>query len=458
MEKVAEPFEKEEQSIKHTARYNAVKLLNRYDRSDSYIDKLLARELKNESLSHQDKALMNEIINGVIRWRAKLDWILTGFYHGDYQKCLNLVKNAMRIAVYQMLFLNRIPIPAAINESVEIVKVIQGDKTAAIINGALRNIARNLENIRYPERGDDEVYFISVIFSHPKWMTKRWIERFGLREAEKLLEVNNERPYVPIRINTLKSNIKEIKSIFDAHKVAYRICKYNENSILLDSPKYDISASELFRTGKITIQDPAATLAATLANPKLDDYVIDICAAPGGKSFILAELMQNKGKILALDKHESKLRFIVEGAERLGIDIIKTDTGDASEYSTETLADIVLADVPCSGLGTIAKKPDIKWKREQEDIPKLASLQYQILSNASKLVKPGGAVIYSTCTIEPEENEDIINRFLSENQNFSIENAEKFISPELCQDGFYYSLPHKSRIDGAFAARLIRNS
>lgn len=457
MEKVAEPFEKEERNIKHTARYNAVKLLNRYDRSDSYIDKLLAHELKNESLSHQDKALMNEIINGVIRWRAKLDWILTGFYHGDYQKCLNLVKNAMRIAVYQMLFLNRIPIPAAINESVEIVKVIQGEKTAAIVNGVLRNIARNIDNIRYPERGDDEIYFISVIYSHPKWMTKRWIERFGLREAEQLLEINNERPYVPIRVNSLKSKIEEIKSIFDTHEVAYRQCRFNENSLLLDSPRYDISASELFRSGKITIQDPAATLVATLANPKPDDYVIDLCAAPGGKSFILAELMQNQGKIMALDKHESKLRFIVEGAERLGIDIIKTDTADASEYSTENLADIVIADVPCSGLGTIAKKPDIKWKREQEDIPKLASVQFKILCNAAKLVKIGGAIIYSTCTIEPEENENIISKFLSENPNFSLENAENFISPELCLDGFYYSFPHKSSIDGAFAARLIRN-
>lgn len=459
MEKVAESVEKnEERSIKNTARYHAVKLLNRYDRSDSYIDKLLSHELRNESLSSQDKALMTEIINGVIRWRAKLDWVLTGFYHGDYQKCLNLVKNAMRIAVYQIMFLNRIPIPAAIYESVEIVKIIQGDKTAAIVNGVLRNIARNLDNIRYPERGDDEIYFISVMYSHPKWLTKRWIERFGLREGEKLLDANNRRPYVAVRVNSLKSNSDEIKGIFDQHNVNYRSCKYNENSLLLDSPKYDLSASDLFRSGKITIQDPAATIVANLAKPKPGDFVIDLCAAPGGKSFILAEIMNNDGRILALDKHESKLRFINEGAERLSINIIKTDTGDAVEYLSEEQADVVLADVPCSGLGTISKKPDIKWKREPEEIPKMVNLQRAILENASKLVKLGGVLVYSTCTTEPEENEDNINWFLAEHPEYVLEDASNYISPELCNDGFYYSIPHNTDMDGAFAARLMRKS
>ncbi len=446
----------EERTIQNTARYHAVKLLNRYDRSDSYIDKLLSHELRNESLSSQDKALMTEIINGVIRWRGKLDWILTGFYHGDYQKCLNLVKNAMRIAVYQIMFLNRIPIPAAINESVEIVKTIQGDKTAAIVNGVLRNIARNLDNIRYPERGDDEIYFISVMFSHPKWMTKRWIERYGLREGEKLLDANNQRPYVAVRVNNLLSNPEEIRTIFEQHNVSFRLCEHNESSLLLDSPKYDLTASDLFRSGKITIQDPAAAIVAQLANPKAGDFVLDLCAAPGGKSFILAELMQNEGKIIALDKHESKLRFINEGAERLAISIIKCDTGDATEYTSEELADMVIADVPCSGLGTISKKPDIKWKREPEEITKMVVLQRNILENAGKLVKAGGVLVYSTCTTEPEENEENVRWFLEQHPEFTLDNAENHIDENLCKDGFYVSLPHITAMDGAFGARLVK--
>ncbi|MBS3999365.1 MAG: 16S rRNA (cytosine(967)-C(5))-methyltransferase RsmB [Desulfobulbaceae bacterium] len=457
MEKVTGSMEKiEERTIQDTARYHAVKLLNRYDRSDSYIDKLLSHELRNESLSSQDKALMTEIINGVIRWRGKLDWVLTGFYHGDYQKCLNLVKNAMRIAVYQIMFLNRIPIPAAINESVEIVKTIQGEKTAAIVNGVLRNIARNLDNIRYPERGDDEIYFISVMFSHPKWMTKRWIDRYGLREGERLLEANNQRPYVAVRVNNLLSNPDEIKSIFEQHNVAFRLCEHNESSLLLDSPKYDLTASDLFRSGRITIQDPAAAIVAQLADPKPGDFVIDLCAAPGGKSFILAELMENEGKIIALDKHESKLRFINEGAERLSINIIKCDTADAIEYTSEEQADMVLADVPCSGLGTISKKPDIKWKREPEEIAKMVILQRNILENAGKLVKPGGVLVYSTCTIEPEENEDNILWFLESHPEFTLDYAENHIDANLCKNGFYVSLPHLTGMDGAFGARLVK--
>lgn len=434
----------------------AVKVLNRFDRSDSYIDKLLNSELKHEHLIHQDKALLTELVNGVIRWRGKIDWILTGFYHGDYQKCLNLVKNSMRIALYQMMFLNRIPIPAAIFESVEVVKKIQGDKTAAIVNGVLRNIARNLDNIRYPDRAEDEVYYFAVLHSHPKWLVKRWMERFGLHEAESLMEYNNQRPYIPVRVVSTNSDMDEIKNTFNTYKISFRESPYFPNSLLLESPRYDITASELFKKGKITIQDPAAALSIKLADPKPGNVVIDLCAAPGGKSFLIAEMMNNQGKVIAVDKHQSKLHFITEGAERLGFDIIETTTRDAESHKFTETADLVFADVPCSGLGTISKKPDIKWKKESEDITKLVVHQRQILENASKIVKPGGVVVYSTCTIEPEENENNINWFLSRHEDFMLDRAENYLPKELCQNGFYTSIPYLTKMDGAFAARLIR--
>ena len=440
-----------------TARMLAVKILNRYDRSDSYIDKLLAHALNNEKLIQQDKALLTELVNGVVRWRARLDWILTGFYYGDYQKCLNLVKNAMRIALYQMTFLNRIPTPAAIYESVEIVKIIQGEKTAGIVNGVLRNIARNIDNIRYPDKGlEDESYFYSIYYSFPKWMIKKWIDRYGSENALNLINYYNTRPYVPIRVNTLKTLPEEIIEIFETHKVAFRKIKYEEDSLLLDSPRYDISQSEIFRNGLITIQDPSATISAKLAQPKPDDLVFDLCAAPGGKSFVIAELMNNKGKIIAMDKHSSKLRFIKEGAERLGIDIIETVEADATNFEYSQLADVVFVDAPCSGLGTLSKKIDIKWKREPEDIPILVNLQKQIIDNAVKLVKIGGVLLYSTCTIEPEENDDNIKYLLEKYPNYEVDPAEKYIDPELCRNGYYSTIPHIHGIDGAFAARLIR--
>jgi 16S rRNA (cytosine967-C5)-methyltransferase len=457
MEKVTD-FEENYKNSSYTpgVRNLAVKILNRYDRSDSYIDKLLSHELKHEHLIHQDKALLTEIVNGVIRWRGKIDWVLTGFYHGDYQKCLNLVKNAMRIALYQMLYLNRIPIPAAIFESVEVVKKIQGEKTAAIVNGVLRNIARNIENIRYPDRGEDEVYYFAVLHSHPKWMVKRWIDRFGIQDTEKLMIYNNQRPYTAVRVVSTNANIDEIKEIFNTHKIVFRESIYNPYSLLLESPRYDISASELFKSGKITIQDPSASLATRLSDAKPGNNVIDLCAAPGGKSFMIAEMMINEGKILAIDKHDSKLRFIKEGAVRLGLNIIETSARDSEVHKFTETADIVFADVPCSGLGTISKKPDVKWKKESEDLYKLVPHQRQILENAAKIVKKGGAIIYSTCTIEPEENEENIEWFLSNHPEFKLDPAENYLPAEVCKDGYFYSIPFITKMDGAFAARLIK--
>lgn len=442
-----------------TARMLAVKILNRYERSDSYIDKLLSVALKNEKLIQQDKALLTELVNGVIRWRARLDWVLTGFYYGDFQKCLNLVKNAMRIALYQMTFLNRIPIPVAIYESVEIVKVVQGEKTAGIVNGVLRNIARNIENIRYPDKGvGDDSFYYSVYYSFPKWLVKKWMERFEINEMISLMNQFNARPYVAIRVNTLKTLIEEIKEIFDTHNVNYRTIKYDEDSLLLDSPKYDISQSEIFKNGLITIQDPSATIAAKLSRAKEGNLVFDLCAAPGGKSFVIAEMMNNKGKIISLDKYSSKLRFIQEGAKRLGIEIIQTMEADATTFEYNELADIVFVDAPCSGIGTLSKKVDIKWKRDIKDLPNLVDLQKKIIDNAVKLVKIGGILLYSTCTIEPEENEGIISYILRNYPNFELDPAEKYIDKDLCRDGYYCPLPHTNGIDGAFAARLIRKS
>lgn len=438
------------------ARYTAVKLLSRYERSDSYIDKLLAYELSNAELSPQDKGLLTEVVNGVIRWKLKLDWILTGFYHGDYQKCLNIVKNAMRVALYQILFLNRIPVPAAINESVEIVKKIQGIKTAAIVNGVLRNISRNIENVRYPEKSDDVIYYFSIIYSHPKWMIKRWIDRLGENQTEKLLFTNNRRPYTNIRINTLKSNFDFVIDYLKESGIEYYVSHYMKHSILLKTPRKDIAHTELFTDGMITIQDTSATLAASLTAPKPGDTVVDLCSAPGGKSFYIAELLQNQGKVYAIEKYPSKLRFIEEGSERLGITCIESVTDDARTVTLPEQADIVFADVPCSGMGTLSKKPDIKWKREPEDIILLVKLQRDILENAATLVKPGGVLVYSTCTIEPEENSENIMWFLQNHPEFEIDPAENYLPMDLCSDGFMQTYPHIQNMDGAFAARLVK--
>lgn len=438
------------------ARYIAIKLLSRHERSDSYLDKLLEYEMKNSELNPMDQALLNEIVNGVCRWKGKLDWILTGFYKGDYQKCLNIVKNAMRVALYQIIYLTRVPIHAAVNESVEVVKKIQGEKTANIVNGVLRNIVRNLDNVRYPEPEEDLVYYYATTLSHPKWMVKLWLDRYGKEECELLLAANNEKPNISLRVNTLKTSPDKFYAHLEKNKVPYAVSPYLFESFYIKTPRRSIDSTEAFKNGMITVQDVSATLAVMLAKPQSGMNVIDLCAAPGGKSFLLAELMKDEGKVLAVEKYSSKLRFIQEGAERLGLNTIITTSGDATSITSDEEFDIVFADVPCSGLGTLSKKPDIKWKREPEDIIKLIALQREIITNAARLVKVGGVLLYSTCTIEPEENSQNVEWFLAQHSNFRLDPADKHLPDIVCKDAYMQTFPHLHKIDGAFAARLIR--
>ncbi|MBU3679316.1 MAG: 16S rRNA (cytosine(967)-C(5))-methyltransferase RsmB [Candidatus Kapabacteria bacterium] len=440
-----------------TARGIAVKLLSRYENSDAYIDKLLDGELRRTELEAADRALVTELVNGTVRWQSRIDWILMGFYHGEFAKCLPLVKNALRIALYQMMFLSKIPAPAAINESVEIVKRIKGDRHAGIVNGVLRNILRNVQSIRYPDRKENEVLYLSIHTAHPAWMVRRYVDRFGSEEAEALLSANNHRPMLTLRVNGLRTSIEAVTEQLTTSEIKFEVSPVHSNSIQITSLR-DIRSLSLFAEGLVSVQDASASLAVHLANPKPGMKVIDLCAAPGGKAIMAAELMQNKGSVVALEKYESKLPFISDNAKRLGTSIVSPEQGDAREYRSRELADIVLVDAPCSGLGTLSKKPDIKWRRQIDDIRKMVATQRAILSNAATLVKVGGCIVYSTCTIEPEENVDAVQWFLEANSNFVLEPAETLLSADVCKDGYLQTFPHKHHCDGAFAARLVRKS
>jgi 16S rRNA (cytosine967-C5)-methyltransferase len=439
------------------ARGTAVKLLCRYESSDSYIDKLLDGELRRGELQQADKALVTELVCGTVRWQARLDWILAGFYHGDYPKCLPIVRNALRIALYQMLFLSKIPPAAAINESVEIVKRFKGDKSAGIANGVLRNILRNITNLRYPPKDDDLATHLAVLYSHPKWMVKRYIDRYGDAGAEELMAANNHRPMLTLRVNAFKSSIDEVTQALTQAEIKWEPSPVHPGSIMITSLR-DVRASPLFEQGMITIQDASASLAVQLASPKPGMTVYDLCAAPGGKAVHAAELMQNTGKLIALEKYESKLALISENASRAGVTIVEPMVGDAATFAPEGPADLVLVDAPCSGLGTMSKKPDIKWRRTMEDVRSMARFQASILDHAATLVKAGGTVVYSTCTTEPEENAMIVQDFLNRHTNFTLDDAAKYVDAAVVVDGMVQTLPHKHRCDGAFAARLVKTS
>jgi 16S rRNA (cytosine967-C5)-methyltransferase len=296
-----------------SARGTAVKLLSRYESSDSFIDKLLEGELRRSELSPADKALVTELVNGTVRWQSRLDWILTGFYHGEFAKCLPLVKNSMRIALYQMLFLSKIPPPAAINESVDIVKRVKGDRHAGVVNGVLRNILRNITNIRYPAKEENVVLYDSIVYAHPQWMVRRYHDRFGAQAAEQLLQANNQRPMLTLRVNTLVTDTATVERELQEADIKYEQSPIHANSLLINSLR-EIRNLPLFEAGHVSVQDASASLAVQLADPKPGMTVYDLCEAHGGKAIYAAELMQNKGKITALEMYESKLRFNAENA------------------------------------------------------------------------------------------------------------------------------------------------
>lgn len=433
----------------------AVKILNRVERTDAYLDKLLDYEMRNSELNGPDKALLFEIVHGVIRWMGRLDWVLNGFYKGQFSKAIPNLKNGLRVALYQILFLDRVPDHAVVNEAVEFVKKLQGQKPADLTNAILRNIIRNKAQIRYPDPEEDLPGYLSAYYSHPSWMVKRYLERFGREDTEKLLAANNEKPYLTLKINTLKTNSEEFRKLLNSVNLKFNLGKYIPEFFQLQNLT-NITAWEYFSKGYFNIQDESAGLACKLVDAKPGMRVLDLCAAPGGKTAYLAEAMENTGEIIALDRYESRLNIMRKNIERLGITCIKTIEANALEYE-DTGFDRVLADIPCLGSGTLSKKPDIKWKKDLFDLRKISRTQYELIEKAAKMVKPGGILVYSTCSIEPEENSEVVLRFLNEHPEFKIENAaEEFPAEVVDQYGFIQTLPQRDHMDGAFAAKLIR--
>ena len=418
------------------ARKVAVKALTEVSNNKAYSNIILNKVFDNNPMNHTEKAFATALFYGVLDRKLSIDYIISIFVKKGLKKITPITLEALRIAVYQIYFMDKVPDSAAVNESVNIVKASKERFNASFVNGVLRNILREKPNLP----SDDSIESLSVRYSCPKWIINSFVNDYGIDSAKKLLDASLQKPPVTLRVNTVKITADELINMLENDGLKAE--KLNENAINILSG-IDVKDSKCYKQGLFHIQDLASQKSIEKLDLKPQMRVLDLCSAPGGKSFTAASIMENTGEILSFDLYEKRVELIDKGAKRLDFDIIKVQVGDATEYKKEIGAfDAVICDVPCSGLGVIRRKPEIKYK-DIEDFKELQSIQKKILENASRYLKQNGKILYTTCTLRCDENENIVSDFLKNNNNFTLEYEKTY-------------MPHIDGTDGFFCALLIK--
>lgn len=444
--------------MEDNARFVAVKTLCEIEENKAYSNIKLSQNFRKYDLNHIDRSFATEILYGTLRWKLKIDYILQKFSKMPLNKVSNWGLSTLRTAVYQIFYMDKVPDFAVVNQAVDIVK-IKEKNAGAFVNAVLRNILRNkdeYENIDIK----DKIKQMSIKYSHPEWYIRYFLKQFSEEFVMELMIKNNTPPEMIIRVNTLKCSQDELIDLLSEKGI--KVTKGEVKDALIVSGLSMIEKSEEYLNGLFQIQDQSSMLSSIILNPAPLDTVFDMCSAPGGKATHIAQIMHNNGEIAAFDIHSHKLKLINENAKRLGINIISAKLKDSTIYdeSLESSADKVLVDAPCSGLGLIRKKPEIKWNVKPDDLNNLSKIQTDILFNSSKYVKHGGSIVYSTCTITREENEDVVDCFIKENKNFELQNIcsdipEKFVT-DTCSDGYIKLFSNIHNTDGFFIAKFRR--
>ena len=440
-----------------TAREVAAFTLFSMEEEGAWSDGALHHYLERARLSPKDRALATRLAYGVIQNEMLCDWYLRRFSSVRLQKIQPRVKICLRLGIYQLVLSDRIPAHAAVSETVGLIRhyAHSTERTIGFANGILRAIALAAEKDTLPRLDcPDKESFYSLRYSHPEWLVRLLSSQYGQKETAAILAANNEIAPVSIRVNQQKAERDAVYRQLTAEGFSVHLHDKAESMLWADSG--DIAAHPLFQEGAVTIQDTASAVCVEVLDPKPNTFVIDCCAAPGGKTFYIAERMGNQGKIYACDIYAHKLEKIQQGAERLGLSIIQTSLQDAAELREGWMeeADFVLCDVPCSGMGIIRKKPEIRYKDAQET-QALPEIQIQILKNCAQYVKPGGILVYSTCTILQRENEDVVQSFLQTHAEFEAVPIVHSVFGT-ADTGMITLLPSVHGTDGFFIAKLRR--
>jgi 16S rRNA (cytosine967-C5)-methyltransferase len=437
----------------------ATEILVKVETRKAYADILLDRALRSASLSRRDGALLTELTYGTLRWRGRIDAHLRKLIRRPLESTDPFIRNLLRTTFYQILFLNRIPDYAAVSAAVELAKSHGPGLAGGFVNAVLRSYLRESKQLPKPNVKTAALSQISEYWSHPEWLVKLWRDSVEVEEVEPLLKANNEEAPLVLRANARRTTREDLLKLFTREGAEARTTRWSPQGITIHS-RTTIDQLPGFRDGLFQVQGEASQLVSYLLSPRPGERLLDACAAPGGKSTHLAELMQDGGEIIAADVSESGLKKVDENAKRLGLKSIRTLSADASKTlygCIDRPYDRILVDVPCSGMGTLRSHPEIKWNRDETDLRRLSQLQRTILARAASSLRTGGVLVYSTCTLTRDENENVVENFLQNCEKFILEDAAEYL-PEaaktLVRNRYFATWPHRHGTDGFFAARM----
>jgi len=419
----------------------AIQILQERRRGAEFVEDLMDSALSQAGLSPADRGLCQELVYGVARWQATLDWLVARKTDGRPQR--PGLQDLLRLGLYQIFWLDRVPPHAAVNETVELAKAGDFRSQAGFINAILRGYLREVDETK-KLLADLKISQPHLGWSHPEWLVTRWQQRWGLEKTVRLLEWNNTPPKTYARVNTLKANAEELLAQWRDENVEYDFVRrdwLDENLAFELKSHPPLHKLPSFQSGQFYIQDPSTLLAVRELEPKSGETILDLCAAPGGKTTFIAQLMRNEGKIIAGDIFPDRLKLVEENCKRLGITCVDTRLLSTADPQLTTQFDRILIDAPCSNTGVMRRRVDLRWRIQPEEIQRLQETQLDLLRRAAPLLKPDGVLIYSTCSLEPEENSEVIKEFLSEQTGLKPERHKSL-------------LPFADDVDGAFVTRL----
>ncbi|KPJ59767.1 MAG: hypothetical protein AMJ46_09740 [Latescibacteria bacterium DG_63] len=440
--------------INTTAREIAVSILASVDSRSAFSDRLLSSYLARAELSQQDRGLLTQLVNGTLRWRGRIDWVLASVLDTELAQLPTWIRNVLRLGAFQILFMDRIPSSAATNESVKLARKRGHPGTAGLVNAVLRKLVKVRDAIEYPAIGEDPVLSVSIFHSHPEWIVARWLERFGLERTVSICEANNSVESLSIRPNRLRKESQALTNKLLEGGIHAERGRLNSNMIRVGgelAPATDAA----FRAGLYTPQDEAESMVCALLSVSEADTLLDFCAAPGGKATQMAEMTDDNRPVYCLELHPARARQLKEAATRLGIMSIKIVAGDGRAAPFKDRFGRILVDAPCSGLGVLGKRADARWRKKEKSLLLLSRLQRELLDSASKLLEEKGVMVYSVCSFEREETHQVITSFLEAHPEFNVEGASEFLDESLVDEsGAMLILPDQYGTDGVFAVRM----